>query len=191
MERIQLLGLSGSIRTGSYCTAVLRTIQQRLPAEAELTIHPLADLPLYNQDEDGAAAPAAVRALRQAISQSDGIVMISPEYNHGMSGVLKNALDWASRPYGASSLLRKPVLTMTASPAFTGGVRAQMQMNETLLSIPACPVLRPQTVIGAIHEKIRDDRLIDAATLSFIRAGIEDLLDEVLRKVPLTMNLHS
>jgi len=90
-----------------------------------------------------------VRALRSVIDTSDGVIMISPEYNHGMSGVLKNALDWASRPYGRSALAGKPVLTMTASPAFTGGVRAQQQMNETLLAIPARLALRPQIAIGS------------------------------------------
>jgi chromate reductase len=92
---------------------------------------------------------------------------------------LKNALDWASRQYGQSTLMRKPVLTMTASPAFTGGVRAQQQMNETLLSIPARPVLRPQIVIGGVHEKVRDGRLIDEAVLSFALAGVDDLLEEI------------
>src|SRR5207245_10646686 len=104
-----------------------------------------------------------------------GVIMISPEYNHGMSGVLKNALDWASRPYGRSALSRKPVLTMTASPAFTGGVRAQQQMNETLASIPARPVLRPQLVIGGVHEKVRDGRLVDEATLRFALVGVAAL----------------
>jgi chromate reductase len=105
--------------------------------------------------------------------------MISPEYNHGMSGVLKNALDWASRPYGRSSLARKPVLTMTASPAFTGGVRAQQQMNETLASILARTVLRPQIVIGGVHERVPDGQPIDEAVLSFALAGVDDLLAEI------------
>ena len=96
-----------------------------------------------------------------------------------MSGVLKNGLDWASRPYGGSVLRGKPVLTMTASPAFTCGVRAQQQMNETLASIPACPVLRPQIVIGGVHEKVRDGRLVDEAALRFALAGVDDLLEEI------------
>jgi chromate reductase len=110
--------------------------------------------------------------------------MISPEYNHGMSGVLKNALDWASRPYGRSALKGKPVLTMTASPAFTGGVRAQQQMNETLVSIPARLVLRPQIVIGSVHDKVRDGRLVDEATLSFALAGVDDLLETIRTALP-------
>jgi chromate reductase len=136
-------------------------------------------MPLYNEDDDGDHAPESVCALRSAIETSDGVIVISPEYNHGMSGVLKNALDWASRPYGRSALRGKPVLTMTASPAFTGGVRAQQQMSETLVSIPARLVLRPQIVIGGVHEKVRDGRLVDEAALRFLLSGVDDLLDEI------------
>ena len=76
-------------------------------------------------------------------------------------------------------LKSKPVLTMTASPAFTGGVRAQQQMNETLASIPARPVFRPQIVIGGVHEKVRDGRLIDQTALSFALEGVDDLIEEI------------
>src|SRR5260370_22180568 len=96
-----------------------------------------------------------------------------------MSGALKNALDWASRPYGRAALRDKPVLRITASPAFTGGVRAQQQMNETLASIPARHVLRPQIVIGGVHEKVRDGRLVDEGALRFALVGVDDLLDEI------------
>jgi len=105
--------------------------------------------------------------------------MISTEYNHGISRVLKNALDWASRPHGRSALPGKPVLTMTASPAFTGGARAQQQLNETLSAIPARAVLRPQIVIAGVHEKVRDGRLFDEATLRFALAGVDDRLDKI------------
>jgi chromate reductase, NAD(P)H dehydrogenase (quinone) len=136
-------------------------------------------LSLYNEDDDHEQSPQSVRALRSVIDTSDGVIMISPEYNHGMSGVLKNALDWASRPYGRSGLRDRPVLTMTASPAFTGAVRAQQQMNETLLAIPARLVLRPQIVIGSVHQMVRDGRLVDEAALRFALAGVDDLLDEI------------
>jgi chromate reductase len=158
---------------------VLRGLQAVLAPKARLDIFSLHGLPLYNEDEDGEHAPESVRALRSAIETTDGVIMVSPEYNHGMSGVLKNSLDWASRPYGCSVLRGKPVLTITASPAFTGGVRAQQQMNETLASIPARPVLRPQIVIGGVHEKVSDGRLVDEATLRFALAGVDDLLDEI------------
>ena len=176
---VSLLGLSGSLRRASNSTAVLRGLQGALAPRTSLNIFPLHRMPLYNEDDDGEQAPESVRALRSALEISDGVIMISPEYNHGMSGVLKNALDWASRPFGQSALKGKPVLTMTASPAFTGGVRAQQQMNETLVSIPARLVHRPQIVIGGVHDKVRDGRLIDEATLSFALAGVEDLLKEI------------
>jgi chromate reductase len=179
MTQLSLLGLSGSLRRASSSTAVLRGLQDALRPRAALNIFPLHAMPLYNEDDDGEHAPESVRALHSAIEVSDGVIMISPEYNHGMSGVLKNALDWASRPYGRSVLKSKPVLTMTASPAFTGGVRAQQQMNETLASIPARPVLRPQIVIGGVHEKVRDGRLIDEAALRFALAGVDDLIEEI------------
>ena len=179
MPQFRLLGLSGSLRRASSSTAVLRGLQGVLASQAGLDIFPLHAIPLYNEDDDAAHAPESVRALRSAIEACDGVIMISPEYNHGMSGVLKNALDWASRPYGRSALRGKPVLTMTASPAFTGGVRAQQQMNETLAAIPARLVLRPQIVIGGVHEKVRDGRLVDEAALRFALAGVDDLLDEI------------
>ncbi|HEX3350714.1 MAG TPA: NAD(P)H-dependent oxidoreductase, partial [Acetobacteraceae bacterium] len=163
----------------SNCTAVLLGLQDALVPGATLNTFPLHEVPLYNEDDDGEHAPAAVRALRSAIALSDGVIMVSPEYNHGMSGVLKNALDWASRPHGRSALRAKPVLTITASPAITGGVRAQQQMNETLVAIAARLVLRPQIVIGGVHEKVRDGRLVDEAALRFALAGVDDLLGEI------------
>jgi chromate reductase, NAD(P)H dehydrogenase (quinone) len=180
MIQFRLLGLSGSLRRSSYSTAVLRGLRDLLAPRAALDILPLHGLPLYNEDDDDAEhGPESVRALRSAIEASDGVIMISPEYNHGMSGVLKNALDWVSRPHGLSVLRKKPVLTMTASPAFTGGARAQQQMNETLASIPAQPVLRPQIVIGGVHEKVQDGRLVDKAALGFMLSGVDDLLEAI------------
>jgi chromate reductase len=176
---VHLLGLSGSLRRASNSTAVLRGLQDALAPRAALNIFSLHDIALYNEDDDGEHAPESVRALRSAIETSDGVIMTSPEYNHGMSGVLKNALDWASRPYGRSALRDKPVLTITTSPAFTGGVRAQQQMNETLASIPARHVLRPQIVIGGVHEKVRDGRLVDEGALRFALGGVDDLLNEI------------
>jgi chromate reductase, NAD(P)H dehydrogenase (quinone) len=179
MTQLRLLGLSGSLRRASNSTAVLRGLQDALAPRAALNIFPLHEMPLYNDDDDGEQAPESARALRSAIETNDGVIMVSPEYNHGMSGVLKNALDWASRPFGRSALRGKPVLTITALPAFTGGVRAQQQMNETLASIPARLVLRPQIVIGGVHEKVRDGCLVDEAALRFALAGVDDLLEEI------------
>lgn len=133
-------------------------------------------LPLYDQDEDGSSTPQTVRAFRQAVAESDGVVIATPEYNHGIPGVLKNALDWASRPLGRSALTGKAVLVISVSPAFTGGVRAQAQANETLLAIQSRPVLGPQVLIGNVADKIRDGRLTDEPSLRFALWAIDRLI---------------
>lgn len=176
---LHLLGLSGSLRRDSHNTAVLNTIAENLGKGVSLTPFPLNDIPLYNQDIDDGKGPAPVLALRQAIADSDGLVVSSPEFNYGIPGVLKNALDWASRPYGKSPLIGKAAIIITVSPAFTGGVRAQSQIQETLEACLVRVVLRPQVVIASSHEKIKDGRLTDSASLGFAMSAIEDLLKEI------------
>jgi chromate reductase len=174
-----LLGLSGSIRKESTNTAILRTVAEQLGARASLTVFPLNDIPLYNSDLEGDALPQPVRALKEAIAASDGLILCTPEYNHGMSGVLKNALDWASRPAFASPLKNKPTLLMTSSPGYVGGARAQAQMQETMASALARVVIRPQIVIAGVAQKIVNGRLVDEATLKFCLEAIDDLLAEI------------
>jgi chromate reductase len=176
---VRILGISGSLRRASSCTAILRTLQDKLGGKAELIIHPLNDLPLYDQDIDNETAPESVFAFKRAIAEADGLIAVSPEYNYGMSGVLKNALDWASRPAMKSPLKGKPSLIMTASPGFTGGVRAQYQVRETLSGCLARVIARPQVVIPAVHEKIADGRLTDAASIDFALAAVDDLIAEI------------
>jgi chromate reductase, NAD(P)H dehydrogenase (quinone) len=175
----RLLGLSGSIRLGSTNTIVLRTLAERLDRGVSLTVLPLDDVPLYNGDLEGERLPDPVRALRTAIAESDGIVLCSPEYNHGMSGVLKNALDWASRPAFNSPLKNKACLPMTSSPGYVGGARAHAQMHETLSSALARVVVRPQVVIAGVMQKIAGGRLVDEDTIQFCLASIHDLLGEI------------
>ncbi len=176
-----LLGISGSLRRQSFNAAILNSLADALGEKASLRIFPLNAIPMYDQDADTDTPPEAVAALRAAIGEADGIVIASPEYNHGMPGVLKNALDWVSRPYGKATLTGKPVFTLTSSPGAVGGARAQAQLNETLASIGARTLLRPQSVIGAVHEKIADGRLSDTSTLDFLLSGIDALLKEIAR----------
>lgn len=184
LERVstmtKILAISGSLRRESFNTAILKTLGEGLSG-VDFEIFPLNDVPLYDQDLDTATPPAGVAALRRAILEADGLIVASPEYNYGVSGVLKNALDWASRPYGKSALNRKPVMTLTSSPAFTGGVRAQASLHETLFAVGARPLSRAQIVVALVHEKIKDGRLADAATLGFLKAGADDLLKEIAR----------
>jgi chromate reductase len=177
----RLLGLSGSLRQGSYNTAILAALAQAVAEEASLELFPLNEVPLYDQDADTETPPAVIVRLRAAVASADGVVIASPEYNFGISGVLKNALDWISRPYGKSALSGKPVLTITSSPATTGGVRAVAQLNETLIAIAARIVLRPQAVIGSAHTKMTGGRFTDAESLKFLKDGVADLLRDIKR----------
>jgi chromate reductase, NAD(P)H dehydrogenase (quinone) len=178
----RLLGISGSLRKGSTNTAVLQALAGCIADRATLDLFWIGHLPLYNQDIDVEPPVEPVAALRAAIAAADGVVIASPEYNYGMSGVLKNALDWASRPYGRSNLTGKPTLTITVSPASTGAVRAQIQLNETLTAIAALVVLRPQAVIGSVFQKMSDGRFTDEAGLKFLNLAIDDLLRDIARK---------
>ena len=177
----RLLGISGSLRKASSNTAILKSMAEAVADRAVLDIFPLNDIPLYDQDIDIEPFPPAITAFREAIAAADGVVISSPEYNYGMSGVLKNALDWASRPYGKSRLTGKPVLTITASAASTGGVRAQTQLNETLTAIAALVVLRPQSVIGSALQKMTDGKFTDETSLKFLTAAIDDLLRDIAK----------
>jgi chromate reductase len=173
--KARLAGMAGSLRRSSHSACVLSGLRENRSAAADLAVCDL-QLPLYNEDEDGLAAPQAVRVFRETIAVSDGLVIVTPEYNHGIPGVLKNALDWASRPFGQSALIDKPVLVISVSSAFTGGARAQAQVNETLLAIGARIVGGPQVVIGNVAEKIRDGILIDEPCLRFAPTALDCLI---------------
>jgi chromate reductase len=175
----RLLGISGSLRRESLNSAVLATLQEALAGRAQLDVFPLATIPLYDGDLDGEEPPAPVRAFKGAIAACEGIVVCSPEYNYGIPGVLKNAIDWASRPGFQSPLVGKPVLLMTASPASTGGARAQAPIREAFLATLARVVARPEVVIASAHRKVAGGRLVDEATLRFALEAVEDLLREI------------
>jgi len=175
----QLVAISGSIRRASNCTAVLRSLQPLLPPDVALQIVPLDDIPPYNADLDGDAPPEAVARLKSAIAGADGLVLCSPEYNYGMPGVLKNAIDWASRPGFASPLRGKPALIMTASPGTAGGVRAQAQIRDALAATLARPLVLQHVAIANVASRIQDGRLVDATTLDFIGVALGELLDEI------------
>jgi chromate reductase len=163
---VKLVGLPGSLRQASFSRATLVGLRDNLPEKVTIDICDLR-LPLYNEDHDRSNTPDQVSIFRAVIGSSDGIVIVTPEYNHGIPGVLKNALDWASRPFGESVLTNKPVLGISVSPAFTGGVRAHAQLNETLLAVPALVLGGPQVVIGGIGEKVRNGVLVDESSLNF------------------------
>ena len=176
---LRLFGMSGSLRRGSYSNAVLETLRDRFSGRAALTIGDLAAIPLYNQDFEGEHRPAPVKALLAAIADADGLVLCAPEFNHSIPGVLKNALDWASRPAFTSVMAYKPVAIMATSRGPLGGARCLEHMRVALDSMLARVTLAREVTITSSADKIRDGRLVDEVSLGFACAAIEALLREI------------
>lgn len=179
--KYRLLGISGSLRTGAFSTAILTAMAEATADRADYTFADIGAVPHFNQDLYVDPLPAPVRHLRDQIAAADGIVISSGEYNHGVPGVLKNALDWASRPHNGSPLRDKPVLIMTSSPAVTGGVRAQYQIRETVISALARPINTPEIVVGQVGSKMADGRFHDRAVIEFALNGFAALFAEIDR----------
>jgi chromate reductase len=175
----RLIGMSGSLRNGSYSNAVLETLRERFAGRADLQIYDLRPIPPYDQDFEGERRPEPVEALLAAIAASDGLVLCAPEFNHSIPGVLKNALDWASRPAFASVLAYKPVAIMATSRGPLGGARCLEHMRVALDSMLARVVLAREVIITSTAEKIRDGRLVDGASLGFACGAVEALLREI------------
>ena len=178
----RLLGISGSLRARAFSTAVLEALAEASAPRATYEYADIGAIPHFNQDLYVDPLPPAVARLREQIAGSDGLVISSPEYNHGVPGVLKNALDWASRPHNGSPLRGKPVLIVTSSQAFTGGVRAQYQIREALASALAHPVATPEIVVGGVGAKIVDGRFHDPATIEFALNGFTTMFGELERR---------
>jgi chromate reductase len=179
-ETVKIVGISGSLRRGSFSTALLKILAQKALPAIEIQVVTLEDIPLYNEDLDRSPWIPAVAAFKTIIAESDGVLIATPEYNHGIPGVLKNALDWASRPVFESCFKHKPVSIISSSLAFTGGVRAQYQLRETLISMHAHLVMGPEVVVGGVHTKQSDETYTDQDGLAFMLKSLDRLREEIL-----------
>jgi chromate reductase len=156
---VRILGISGSLRTGSYNSAALDAAEELLPEGVRLErLTGLADLPAYNEELDVGGRELSVQRLRCAIAHSDGILAATPEYNASLPGALKNALDWASRPFPDNSLRNKPVAVIGASTGIFGATWAQAEARKVLKTIGA-NVLDVELPISDAQSRFRDGRL--------------------------------
>jgi len=154
---LRILGISGSLREGSHNTALLRAAAGTLPPGVELVVYDgLRELPPYDADRDLEPAAAAVTRLREAIASADGILIATPEFNGSIPGVLKNALDWASRPFPDSALRGKPVAVIGASTGLFGAVWAQAEVRK-VLGIIGADVIDRELPLGQAEAAFADD----------------------------------
>jgi len=160
---MKVLGISGSLRGDSYNTQLLRAAAELLPAGAELVLYDgLREIPPYDQEvQDGTVAPAAVEALRERLRAADAVLFSTPEYNGSVPGVLKNALDWASRPIDTNPLRNKPVVVIGASTGAFGAVWAQADLRK-VLGLLGARVIEGELALGHAHEQLVGGKLVGA-----------------------------
>lgn len=169
MDKIRVLGIAGSIRRGSYNRALLRAALDEAPKDMHIeTYEGLRELPHYDNDVHEAGDPAGVRHLKQLIEAADGLLFVTPEYNYNMPGVLKNAIDWASRPQNPMD--GKPTAIMGASISNFGSVRAQLALRQTLLFTNNRVMARPELLVFNAADRFSESGdLTDETTRRFLR----------------------
>jgi chromate reductase len=176
-EKIKILGIVGSLREGSYNRAALRAAQQLTPEGSEIEIYDIAGFDGFNQDLES-NPPGKVTEFKQKIRDADAILFVTPEYNYSMPGVLKNAIDWASRPYGDSAWNGKPAAIMGAATGSGGTMRAQYHLRQSMVFLNMHPVNQPEVMITFAAKKFDEaGNLTDEKTLDLINKLLESLID--------------
>jgi chromate reductase len=174
---MKVVGISGSLRKGSYNTAALRAAQGLVPEGMTIEAAEIGDLPPYNEDVRQAGYPPPVQRLRGQLAAADAVLFVTPEYNYSISGVLKNAIDWGSRPPD-QPFDGKPVAIMGASGGLLGTARAQYHLRQMLVFLNAYPVNKPEVMIGQAQNKFDEaGNLTDEPTREFIRKLLVSLRD--------------
>lgn len=175
-ELLNILGFAGSLRKGSYNRALLRAAADLLPKDTKLDIFNLEGIPPFNQDFEK-TPPEIVKDFKARIRSADAILIATPEHNYSIPGVLKNAIDWASRPYGDNSFEGKPVAMMSASIGMLGGVRAQYQLRQVFVFLDMYPLNRPEVFVAFAGEKFDEKgNLTDEQTKKFIKELLQALV---------------
>jgi chromate reductase, NAD(P)H dehydrogenase (quinone) len=174
---VSILGIAGSLRRESYNRAALRAATELLPEGATIETFELDGIPGFNQDDEQ-NPPAKVTELKRRIREADAILIVTPEYNYSIPGVLKNAIDWASRPYGDSAWNGKPAAIMGASVGTIGTARAQYHLRQMMVFLNMFPVNQPEVMIGNAQDRFdAEGNLTDDATKDFIRQLLWNLVE--------------
>lgn len=181
---LRVLAISGSLRRASFNTGLLRAAQEVAPDGMEITIFDIRDLPFYDGDIEAAGDPEPVQALESAVRDHDAVLFATPEYNWGTSGVLKNAIDWASRDREQGSLMGKPG-TIIGAGGRSGTARAQMQLHETLAEAGTIVMVKPGLMVAAFAPQTfdQDGNLVDQQTRELLQSHLEEFATWIMRLV--------
>jgi chromate reductase len=183
--QLQFVGMSGSLRKGSYNTMLLQTALKLLPEGVTMEVFEIGKLPLYNADLDlpqASQRPTAVQQFRDLLTNADGLVICSPEYNYGIPGGLKNAIDWASRGED-SPLLKKPIAIMGATMSLWGTVRMQLDFQNIFSYLNMKPVYKPEVLIAQAQNKFDDKgELHDKTSLDLVAKKLQGLKELILQE---------
>jgi chromate reductase len=173
--KLKILGFAGSLRVGSYNKALLRAATNLLPDAATLEIFDLDGIPPFNQDLE-TDMPEKVTEFKSKIREADAILIATPEYNYSVPGVLKNAIDFASRPFGDNPFDDKPVAIISASIGMLGGARAQYHLRQMFVFLNMHPVNGPEVIVTFAQNKFdANSKLIDENTKKFLKQLLENL----------------
>jgi len=176
---LKILGVAGSLREGSYNKLLLRAAKKLLPPSVELDLFDISKIPLFNQDLEATAFPAEAKAFKAKIEEADALLIATPEYNHSYPGVLKNAIDWASRPYGQNSFDGKSTAVVSASLGLFGGIAAQDQLKLVLLALNVRLVAQPAVIVSSAHQKLdQDANILDPITKGYMLQLLTNLVDQ-------------
>jgi chromate reductase len=167
--QLSVCGITGSLRRDSYNHALLRAAQELAPEEMQIEVVDLSLIPFYDADQDGEVKPESIIALKDAIHRADALLLVTPEYNRGIPGVLKNAIDWASRPAGRSPLAGKPAAIMGATTGMWGTVRAQLHLRQVLAATRTQVLLKPEVLVALAAQKFDEHgQLTDEPTRQLV-----------------------
>jgi len=181
---VRILGIAGSLRRESYNRAALRAATKLVPKGAILETLELDGIPAFNQDKEQ-NPPARVSELKRRIRKADAILFVTPEYNYSVSGVLKNAIDWASRPHGDSAWNGKPAAIMGATTGAIGTARAQNHLRQILVYLNMFPINQPEVLISHAMDRFdQEGNLTDAPTRDRIIELLQNLVDWARRIGP-------
>ena len=174
-DAVNILGFAGSLRKNSYNRALLRAAAELLPEDARLEIFDLEGIPPFSQDLE-VSVPERVKEFKSKIKAADAILFVTPEHNYSVPGVLKNAIDWASRPHGDNSFEGKPAAIMSASTGMLGGARAQYHLRQTCVFLNMYPVNKPEVFVTFAAQKFDEQgRLTDPKAKEVIKTLLESL----------------